>query len=74
MAMVPIIKYTSKEQQAGMKLTDQKNGEKSEKKLTVLESHGYTLGKTIGAGSYATVKVKPISFSFPFLFHVTVFF
>ncbi|EGI59887.1 Testis-specific serine/threonine-protein kinase 4 [Acromyrmex echinatior] len=57
MAMVPIIKYTSKEQQAGMKLTDQKNGEKSEKKLTVLESHGYTLGKTIGAGSYATVKV-----------------
>lgn len=66
MAMVPIIKCTSKEQQAGMKLTDEKNGEKSEKKLTVLESHGYTLGKTIGAGSYATVKVKPIPF--PFLF------
>ncbi|KAG5329901.1 TSSK4 kinase, partial [Acromyrmex charruanus] len=57
MAMVPIIKYTSKEQQASMKLTDQKNGEKLEKKLTVLESHGYTLGKTIGAGSYATVKI-----------------
>lgn len=29
-----------------------------EKKLTVLETHGYTLGKTIGTGSYATVKVK----------------
>ncbi|KYN19481.1 PREDICTED: testis-specific serine/threonine-protein kinase 3-like [Trachymyrmex cornetzi] len=57
MAMVPIIKYTSKEQQAGMKLIDEKNCEKSEKKLTVLESHGYTLGKTIGAGSYATVKI-----------------
>ncbi|EEB16115.1 cAMP-dependent protein kinase catalytic subunit, putative [Pediculus humanus corporis] len=28
-----------------------------EKKLTVLETHGYTLGKTIGTGSYATVKV-----------------
>jgi len=73
MAMAPI-KYTSKEQQAGMKLTDEKNCEKSEKKLTVLESHGYTLGKTIGAGSYATVKVKSTPFSFfPFLFHVTIF-
>ena len=61
--MAPI-KYTSKEQQAGMKLTDEKNCEKSEKKLTVLESHGYTLGKTIGAGSYATVKVKSTPFSF----------
>ncbi|KAF5274632.1 hypothetical protein FQR65_LT04332 [Abscondita terminalis] len=29
----------------------------SEKKLTVLESHGYYLGKTIGSGSYATVRV-----------------
>jgi len=57
MATVPTIKYTSKEQLAGMRLTDEKNGEKSEKKLTVLESHGYALGKTIGAGSYATVKV-----------------
>ncbi|KYN32878.1 Testis-specific serine/threonine-protein kinase 4 [Trachymyrmex septentrionalis] len=57
MAMVPIIKCTSKEQQAGMKLTDEKNDEKSERKLTVLESHGYTLGKTIGTGSYATVKI-----------------
>ncbi|XP_048512798.1 testis-specific serine/threonine-protein kinase 4-like [Athalia rosae] len=34
-----------------------KNGEKSDKKLTVLETHGYTLGQTIGTGSYATVKV-----------------
>ncbi|XP_011882449.1 PREDICTED: testis-specific serine/threonine-protein kinase 3-like [Vollenhovia emeryi] len=56
MATVPIIKCTSKEQLAGMRLTDE-NGEKSDKKLTVLESHGYALGKTIGAGSYATVKI-----------------
>nr|XP_034180183.1 testis-specific serine/threonine-protein kinase 4-like isoform X2 [Osmia lignaria] len=31
--------------------------EKTEKKLTVLETHGYALGKTIGSGSYATVKI-----------------
>lgn len=36
------------------------NSEKSERKLTVLESHGYALGKTIGAGSYATVKASLI--------------
>ncbi|XP_076620720.1 testis-specific serine/threonine-protein kinase 3 [Colletes latitarsis] len=40
-----------------LKPLEEKNDEKSEKKLTVLESHGYLLGKTIGAGSYATVKV-----------------
>nr|CAD7572058.1 unnamed protein product [Timema californicum] len=27
------------------------------RKTTVLENHGYTLGRTIGSGSYATVKV-----------------
>ncbi|XP_033323921.2 testis-specific serine/threonine-protein kinase 3 [Megalopta genalis] len=36
---------------------DEKDEEKTGKKLTILESHGYSLGKTIGAGSYATVKV-----------------
>ncbi|XP_014221467.1 testis-specific serine/threonine-protein kinase 3-like [Trichogramma pretiosum] len=30
---------------------------RAEKKLTVLESHGFILGKTIGAGNYATVKI-----------------
>ncbi|XP_063626680.1 testis-specific serine/threonine-protein kinase 3-like isoform X2 [Cydia splendana] len=30
---------------------------KPERKLTVLETHGYILGRTIGSGSYATVKV-----------------
>ncbi|XP_063540347.1 testis-specific serine/threonine-protein kinase 3-like isoform X2 [Cydia strobilella] len=30
---------------------------KPDKKLTVLETHGYILGRTIGSGSYATVKV-----------------
>lgn len=29
-----------------------------EKKPTVLETHGYYLGKTIGSGSYATVRVS----------------
>ncbi|CAH1118515.1 unnamed protein product [Phaedon cochleariae] len=29
-----------------------------DKKLSVLESHGYYLGKTIGTGSYATVRVS----------------
>ncbi|CAL7946800.1 unnamed protein product [Xylocopa violacea] len=38
-----------------LKAAEDKSNEKSEKKLTVLESHGYTLGKTIGAGSYATI-------------------
>ena len=32
-------------------------GAENEKKVTVLESHGYTLGKTIGVGTYAAVKV-----------------
>ncbi|XP_043516609.1 testis-specific serine/threonine-protein kinase 4-like [Frieseomelitta varia] len=40
-----------------LKTPDDKNDEKSGKKLTILESHGYTIGKTIGAGSYATVKI-----------------
>ena len=31
---------------------------KEGKKQTVLESHGYVLGKTIGSGSYATVRVR----------------
>lgn len=31
---------------------------KAERKLTVLESHGYVLGRSIGSGSYATVKVS----------------
>ncbi|XP_011561202.2 testis-specific serine/threonine-protein kinase 3 isoform X1 [Plutella xylostella] len=29
----------------------------ADRKLTVLETHGYVLGRTIGSGSYATVKV-----------------
>ncbi|XP_043506038.1 testis-specific serine/threonine-protein kinase 4-like [Polistes fuscatus] len=36
---------------------DVKYGEMSNKKLTVLESHGYAIGNVIGVGSYATVKV-----------------
>lgn len=29
----------------------------TEHRPSVLENHGYTLGRTIGSGSYATVKV-----------------
>lgn len=36
---------------------EDKDDEPIEKKQTVLETHGYSLGKTIGTGSYATVKV-----------------
>lgn len=32
-----------------------------DKKPTVLETHGYYLGKTIGSGSYATVRVSTSS-------------
>ncbi|KAK1117104.1 hypothetical protein K0M31_017026 [Melipona bicolor] len=42
---------------ASLKTTEDKSDEKSGRKLTVLESHGYAIGKTIGAGSYATVKI-----------------
>lgn len=62
MTTIPVIKYASNEQPADMKSTDENSDEKSDKKLTVLESHGYVLGKTIGAGSYATVKVIVTSF------------
>lgn len=34
-----------------------------DKKPTVLETHGYYLGKTIGSGSYATVRVSTPSSS-----------
>lgn len=76
MATIPVIKCTSKEELAAMRLTDEKNDEKSDKKLTVLESHGYILGKTIGFGSYATVKViiHFIFFSSSSLFHAILFF
>lgn len=38
-------------------VSDEKNNEQVERKQTVLETHGYAIGKTIGNGSYATVKV-----------------
>lgn len=36
----------------------QVGNDQKDKKLTVLETHGYFLGKTIGTGSYATVRVR----------------
>ncbi|CAK9822984.1 Testis-specific serine/threonine-protein kinase 4 [Anthophora retusa] len=53
MASAPV---TNNSPKALLTVLEDKSDDKSEKKLTVLESHGYTLGKTIGAGSYATVK------------------
>ncbi|KAH0540894.1 testis-specific serine/threonine-protein kinase 4-like isoform X1 [Cotesia glomerata] len=38
-------------------VSDEKNNEQVERKQTVLETHGYAIGKTIGNGSYATVKI-----------------
>lgn len=54
MATAPI---TDNSPKSLLKTVEGKNDEKLEKKLTILESHGYILGKTIGTGSYATVKV-----------------
>lgn len=34
------------------------NSDAQKDRKTVLENHGYYLGKTIGAGSYATVRVN----------------
>lgn len=33
---------------------------RASRKTTVLETHGYLVGGTIGSGSYATVKVTPV--------------
>lgn len=38
--------------------TQTKDANTSKDRKTVLESHGYYLAKTIGAGSYATVRVN----------------
>ncbi|OXU26538.1 hypothetical protein TSAR_014459 [Trichomalopsis sarcophagae] len=53
MATDPLSKGKQSNQNSGKK---DEHGE-SESKLTVLENHGYTLGKTIGVGTFATVKI-----------------
>ncbi|XP_066584442.1 testis-specific serine/threonine-protein kinase 3-like [Prorops nasuta] len=55
MTSVPIA--DSNENPSGSQSSPETDDEKQGRKLTVLESHGYILGKTIGAGSYATVKI-----------------
>lgn len=52
-AIPPVDKKGKKE----IKHFEEKHKEMSDKRLTVLESHGYAIGNIIGAGSYATVKV-----------------
>lgn len=54
MATDPLSKGKPSNQNSSKKDED---GE-GDSKLTVLESHGYTLGKTIGVGTFATVKVS----------------
>lgn len=36
---------------------EQHGKERKDPKLSVLETHGYTVGRSVGSGSYATVKV-----------------
>lgn len=36
----------------------EKSKAKEHNKLSVLETHGYSVGRSVGSGSYATVKVK----------------
>lgn len=54
MTSVPPVKTKATNE---VKNLDEKYGEMSDKKLTVLETHGYAIGNVIGVGSYATVKV-----------------
>lgn len=35
----------------------EKKRSRDQNKLSVLETHGYTIGRRVGSGSYATVKV-----------------
>lgn len=39
-------------------LEEQHGKERKDPKPSVLETHGYTVGRNVGSGSYATVKVK----------------
>ncbi|KAF7412595.1 hypothetical protein HZH66_001491 [Vespula vulgaris] len=53
MTSVPPVKTKVNE----VKNLNEKYGEMTDKRLTVLETHGYAIGNVIGVGSYATVKV-----------------
>lgn len=43
--------------QGQVKVNEQEKKKSKEQKLSVLETHGYTVGPNVGSGSYATVKV-----------------
>lgn len=64
----PTLNPTSAQQKAVLKLLEDgsRKDEKTDKKQSVLESHGYTLGRTIGSGSFATVKVGYYMYVFDF--------
>lgn len=55
-----LLKKSKSENKTELKESANENEFLSEQKITVLQSHGYTLGKIIGSGSYATVKVRTI--------------
>lgn len=57
MTSTPITQPKSNIAKEVMKSPLEKSEEVIERRLTVLETHGYVLGKCIGSGSYATVKV-----------------
>jgi hypothetical protein len=50
------------------KLDDQTTAAAKNKKQSVLETHGYTIGRSLGSGAYATVKVT-IAKTIILLFH-----
>jgi len=39
------------------KVKSKEKKKSKDQKLSVLETHGYTVGRSVGSGSYATVKV-----------------
>lgn len=57
-------KTDSNEKSKLEKSVEKKDKRKSkEQKQSVLESHGYSVGRSVGSGSYATVKVITIVYS-----------
>lgn len=49
---VPTLKHAATQSTSNEVKENQRNN-----RLTVLETHGYFLGKTVGSGSYATVRI-----------------
>lgn len=50
--------YRSEDKKSAHSQVGQTHSSSPDRKNTVLENHGYYLGRTIGSGSYAMVKVN----------------